>query len=152
LYGNDGVRAELQENRFANFDEVWNRLMKDRISWHPSDVFAGTDVTQFGFHNVNDWLTRDRMWAINFYNSENKSSLAIKDEYSQLAARLKDLVTIAAVDCHYEHHLCQYNNITQFPSILVFPESGGEKPSIYSNELTAAKMYDYLVDRMRHNT
>ena len=102
--------------------------MKEKISWHSNELYKETDVLQFGFDNLNEWLKREKLWVINFYNSENSKSLEVKDDYVKLAHLLKDLVVVSAVDCHFEAQFCQYSKITRYPSYVIYPEKEPSAP------------------------
>ncbi|GIX66927.1 protein disulfide-isomerase A6 homolog [Caerostris extrusa] len=94
-------------------------------------------------------LDSDEIWIVEFYAPWCGHCQAIVPEYSKMAAAVKGLVKVGAVNADQHQSLGQKYNIRGFPTIKIFG-SNKNKPKDFSGPRTAQGMVDELFKELKN--
>ncbi|GAN02072.1 thioredoxin domain containing protein [Mucor ambiguus] len=137
---------------------VWANIALTQAFYGPRD-----DVTELTPHNFGPAiLDTDQLVAVEFYAPWCGHCQRLAPEWKKVAANLKGLVNVGAVDCDVETNkgLCAMYEIKGFPTIKVFsPELKKDKrtgqmtkvPTDYQGPRDAKSMVDYFLSSQPSN-
>ncbi|XP_072545094.1 thioredoxin domain-containing protein 16 [Salminus brasiliensis] len=121
-------------------DEVAESVYRDRGL--TLDVEAVTELTAETFSTA---VTKNGLTVALFYVKWDAVSMAFLQSYVEVADALEDMsgIEMASVDCGEWTVLCSDQNITSFPSVLLYRPS--EPPQRYRGMLGTAGLHRFLL-------
>lgn len=84
-------------------------------------IYGDTDVIQLGENDFDEQIAQlDFMMVINFYNPQCHHCRTMKDDYIELAKKLKRMIPVAAVNCAKHQNVCRQNLVRNYPKISIY--------------------------------
>ncbi|EGR28511.1 hypothetical protein IMG5_173670 [Ichthyophthirius multifiliis] len=131
---NSPQNKQITNLRYQNiFSQFFIKLNKDSKR---KNVFQNSDVIIFKMEQLSNFLQRNQVWIVLFYNKYQPESLEIIDVYKKFASKYKGIFTVSSINCKNEISLCEDQfEVFYYPKIKAFSahiESQGQE---YKNDM-----------------
>jgi len=78
-------------------------------------------ITEKNFDTIIGKFRDSSVASVWFYKEDNKDDKKMLDEYNKVAAELKGMAKITAINCNSWPKFCDKNNVKSTPSIMIYP-------------------------------
>jgi len=105
------------------------------------NLYDGTNVTELQSEAWNSVINqRDEPWLLQFYKPNNDESVAVQEEWTNIANTFGDFVNIGAVNCRRQRQTCGDASIKDFPAVRWFSENKEDAPEVFEGTVNAKQV------------
>ncbi|CCW63187.1 unnamed protein product [Phytomonas sp. EM1] len=111
---------------------------------------ASADVVELTSKNFDEVIAKDGITFIKFFTTWCGYCKKAAPEFANASDILKDVATLAEVDCDKERNICKRFEVNGYPKFLLFRK--GVNISTFSGQRVASEMVDYVKVQMASDT
>ena len=113
------------------------------------NYFENTDVINIKMGTLSKIYSRNEIWFILFFKSDNKDFKQMQELIKTLAEKTYGIFKVGAINCKSDEEICDEFSVRSTPKILYFPENSNKEEEEYKGQKTWEKIFKFGATKMQ---
>ena len=112
------------------------------------NYFENTDVINIKMGSLSKLYSRNEIWFILFFKSNDKNFKPMQELIKTLAEKTYGIFKVGAINCKSDEEICDEFSVHSTPKIFYFPENGNEEVE-YKGQKEWEKIFKFGATKMQ---